>query len=59
MDAINTSGVEEEPDVSKGRVLNLGGGGADEGGESNPTAATQEALHCLHLFASQVINQLS
>ncbi len=55
MDAMNAPRVEQEPDLSKGRVLDVGGRGPEEGEESKTSAATQEALS--ESVAYQISNQ--
>ncbi len=52
MDSINATGVEEEPGVSKGRVSEVGGGGADEEEEPDATAVTLDALSASDHFSN-------
>jgi hypothetical protein len=52
VDAVNTPGAEEEPDMSKGRVSEVGGGGMDEEEEPDATAVALDTLSASDCFSN-------
>ncbi len=55
MDAVNSPGAEQEPGMSKGRVSEVGGGGAGEEEELDATAVIPKALYVARINCPNAI----